>query len=150
MLEAAKRKKMQTGKTIEDITLNPSETSRYSQTPRQDKEATRINATDLLEPQRNKTANIVPLVTPNSKNEQQIVDEQDFSSVSSSLFQKKIEHKTGIENMTLQPSGKLDFFHQNQTPRAMTSLGTAEVIEEQRSEAESPGTPRQRTPPLMK
>lgn len=69
MLEAAKRKKMQTGKTIEDITLNPSETSRYSQTPRQDKEATRINATDLLEPQRNKTANIVPLVTPNSKNE---------------------------------------------------------------------------------
>ena len=61
------------------------------------------------------------------------VDDHSFSSVSSSLFQKNPEHKSGLENLTLQPSEKLDFHHQIAShPSAKRgSFIPSEVIEEQ-------------------
>ena len=83
-----------------------------------------------------------------------MVDEQAFSSVSSNLFRKNNEQKSEIENLTLQPSEKLDFFHNNLSPKDNSALGSFQpevVIEEQKSEeVESPGTPRQRTPKILK
>ena len=73
--------------------------------------------------------------------------------MSSNLFRKNNEQKSEIENLTLQPSEKLDFFHNNLSPKGNSAMGSFRpevVIEEQKSECESPGTPRQRTPTILK